>query len=173
MCVCIVEAKISNRWSFIIYKFTSDFSTQHRQIENFSHINSLNNLIIRDDWIVAEEDKIWEKAWRAQRVHVHGPKEGRAHSLCGVPDKTKAQTCPPRFRFLKTCSARKGLGLQGQDLSYKEKTCPTRIRLALQGKDLGCKNKTCPTRKRLGLQGKEARPHYYKSPNILLTSRYV
>ena len=55
MCVCvsIVEAKVSNRWSFIIYKFTSDFSTQHRQIENFSHINSLNNLMIRDDWIVA------------------------------------------------------------------------------------------------------------------------
>ena len=98
-----------------------------------------------------------------------GPKEGRAHSLCGVLDKTKAQTCPPRFRFLKTCSIRKGLGLQGQDLSHKEKTCLTRIRLALQGKDLGCKNKTCPTRKRLGLQGKEARPHYYKSPNILLT----
>ena len=23
----------------------------------------------------AEEDKIWDKAWRAQRVHVHGPKK--------------------------------------------------------------------------------------------------
>ena len=102
----------------------------------------------------AEEDKIWDKAWRAQqahvhgpkegraqRAHVHGPKEGRAHSLCGAPDKTKAQTCPPRFRFPKTCSARKGLGLQGQDLPYKEKTCPTRIRLALQGKDLGYKER--------------------------------
>ena len=58
-CVCvyiyIVEAKVSNRWSLIIYKFTSDFSTQHRQIENFSHINSLNNFMIRDDdWI-----RIW------------------------------------------------------------------------------------------------------------------
>ena len=47
----------------------------------------------------------------------------------------------------------RGLGLQGQDLSYKEKTCPTRIGL--------------------GLQGKKARPHYYKSPNTLLTSRYA
>ena len=62
-------------------------------------------------------------------------------------------TCPPRFGFLKTCSTRKGLGLQGQDLSYKEKTCPTRIRLGLQGKDLGYKDKTYPTRKRLVLQG--------------------
>ena len=86
---------------------------------------------------VVEEDKIWDKAWRAQRVHVHGPKEGRAHSLCGVLDKMKAQTCPPRFGFLKTCSARKGLGLQGQDLSYKDKTYSTRKRLVLQGKDLG------------------------------------
>ena len=25
--------------------------------------------------------KIGDKAWRAQRVHVHGPKEGRAHPL--------------------------------------------------------------------------------------------
>ena len=41
----------------------------------------------------------------------------------------------------KTCSTRKGLGLQGQDLSYKEKTCPTRIRLRLQGKDLGYKER--------------------------------
>ena len=70
-----------------------------------------------------------------------GPKENRAHSLCEVPDKTKAQTCLPRLRFLKTCSARRGLGLQGQDLSHKEKTCPTRIRLALQGKDLGYKER--------------------------------
>ena len=96
----------------------------------------------------AEEDQIWDKAWRAQQVHVHGPKEGQAHSLCGVPDKTKAQTCTPRFRFLKTCSARKGLGLQGQDLSYKDKTCSTRkwtwaarTRLVLQGKDLGYKER--------------------------------
>ena len=89
----------------------------------------------------AEEDKIWDKAWRAQQAHVHGPRKGRAHSLCGAPDKTKAQTCPPRFRFLKTCSTRKGLGLQGQDLSHKEKNCPTRIRLALQEKDLGCKER--------------------------------
>ena len=88
-----------------------------------------------------EEDKIWDKVWRAQQAHVHGPIKGRAHSLCGAPDRTKAQTCPPRFRFLKTCSARKGLGLQGQDLSHKEKTCPTRIRLALQGKDLGYKER--------------------------------
>ena len=92
-------------------------------------------------FIYAEEVKICDKAWRAQRVHVHGPKEGRAHSLCGIPDKTKAQTCPPRFRFLKTCAARKGLGLQGQDLSHKEKTYPTRIRLALHGKDLGYKER--------------------------------
>ena len=82
---------------------------------------------------IAEEDKIWDKAWRAQQAHVHGPKEGRAHSLCGAPDRTKAHTCPPRFRFLKTCSARKGLGLQGQDLSYKEKTCSARKGLGLQG----------------------------------------
>ena len=33
--------------------------------------------------------KIGDKAWRVQRVHVHGPKEGRAHSLCGIPDETK------------------------------------------------------------------------------------
>ena len=84
-----------------------------------------------------------------------GPLKGRAYSLCGAPDKTKAQTCPPRFRFPKTCSARKGLGLQGQDLLYKEKTCPTRIRLALQGEDLLCKDKTYPTRRRLALQGKD------------------
>ena len=89
----------------------------------------------------AEEDKIWDKAWWAQQAHVHGPRKGRAHSLCGAPDKTKAQTCPPCFRFLKTCSTRKGLGLQGQNLSHKEKTYPTRIRLALQGKDLGCKER--------------------------------
>ena len=99
--------------------------------------------------ICNEEDKIWDKAWRAQQAHVHGPIKGQAHSLCEAPDRTRAQTCPPRFRFLKTCSARKGLGPQGQDLSYKEKTCATRRRLALQGK--------------------EQRPHYYKSPNILLT----
>ena len=35
----------------------------------------------------------------------------------------------------------RGLGLQGQDLSYKEKTCPARIRLGLQGKDLGYKER--------------------------------
>ena len=35
--------------------------------------------------------KIGDKAWRAQRVHVHGPKESQAHSLCGVPDEMKAQ----------------------------------------------------------------------------------
>ena len=29
--------------------------------------------------------KIGDKDWRAQRVHVHGPKDGRAHFLCGVP----------------------------------------------------------------------------------------
>ena len=80
-------------------------------------------------------------------------------------DSSQWITCPPHFGFLKTCSTRKGLGLQGQDLSCKEKTCPTRIRLGLQGKDLSYKDKTWVTRKRLGLQGKEARPHYYKSPN--------
>ena len=117
----------------------------------------------------AEEDKIWDKAWWAQQAHVHGPIKGRAHSLCGAPDRTRAQTCPPRFRFLKTCSARKGLGLQGQDLSYKEKTCSTRRRLALQEEDLLCKDKTCFTRRRLALQGKKERPRYYKGPNILLT----
>ena len=35
--------------------------------------------------------KIGDKAWRAQRVHVHGPKESRAHSLCRIPDETKVQ----------------------------------------------------------------------------------
>ena len=40
-------------------------------------------------------------------------------------------------------------------------------------KDLLYKERTWATRKRLGLQGKEARPHYYKSPNTLLTSRYA
>ena len=35
-------------------------------------------------------------------------------------------TCPPRFGFLKTCSTRKGLGLQEKDLGYKEKTWATR-----------------------------------------------
>ena len=54
-----------------------------------------------------------------------------------------------------------------KDLLYKE------MGLGLQGKGLSYKEKTCPTRIRLGLQGKEARPHYYKSPNILLTSRYA
>ena len=60
-----------------------------------------------------------------------------------------------------------------KDLFYKEKTWAIRTRLVLQGKDLSYKDKTWDTRKRLGLQGKEARPHYYKSPNTLLTSRYV
>ena len=58
-------------------------------------------------------------------------------------------------------------------LLYKERTWATRTRLVLQGKDLSYKEKTCPTRIRLALQGKEARPHYYKSPNTLLTSRYA
>ena len=71
--------------------------------------------------IPIEEDKIWDKAWRAQQAHVHGPKEGRAHSLCGAPGRTKAQTCPPSFRFLKTCSTRRRLALQGWDLLYKER----------------------------------------------------
>ena len=91
---------------------------------------------------IPEEDKIWDKAWWAQQAHVHGPIKVQAHSLCGAPDRTRAQTCLPRFRFLKTCSARKGLGPQGQDLSYKEKTCSTRRRLALQGEDLLCKKKS-------------------------------
>ena len=56
-----------------------------------------------------------------------------------------------------------------KDLLYKERTWATRTRLVLQGKDLSYKEKTCPTRKRLGLQGKEARLHYYKSPNTVLT----
>ena len=81
----------------------------------------------------SEEDKIGDKAWRAQQAHVHGPKEGRAHPLCGALDRTKAQTCPPSFRKL---------GLQGENLVYKEETCSTRRRLALQGKEAG--------------------PHYYK-----------
>ena len=84
----------------------------------------------------AEEDKIWDKAWWAQQAYVHGPIKSRAHSLCGAPDRTRAQTCPPRFRFLKTYSTRKGLGPQGQDLLYKKKTCSARIRLALQGEGL-------------------------------------
>ena len=60
-----------------------------------------------------------------------------------------------------------------KDLLYKERTWVTRTRLVLQGKDLSYKDKTWATRKRLGLQGKEARPHYYKSPNTPLTSRYA
>ena len=40
-------------------------------------------------------------------------------------------------------------------------------------KDLLYKERTWATRTRLGLQGKEAIPYYYKSPNILLTSRYA
>ena len=117
----------------------------------------------------AKEDKIWDKAWRAQQAHVHGPIKGQAHSLCGAPDRMRAQTYSPRFRFLKTCSARKGLGPQGQDLLYKKKTCSARKGLGPQEEDLLCKDKTGPTRRRLALQGKEQRLHYYKSPNILLT----
>ena len=60
-----------------------------------------------------------------------------------------------------------------KDLLYKERTWAARTRLVLQGKDLSCKNKTWATRIRLGLQGREARPHYYKSPNILLTPGYA
>ena len=60
-----------------------------------------------------------------------------------------------------------------KDLLYKERTWATRTRLVLQGKDLSYKDKTWATRKRLRLQGKEARPHYYKSPNTVLTSRYA
>ena len=101
-----------------------------------------SNIIIYDLKRIKYEIKLGEP----NRSMSMGPKESRAHSLCEVPDKTKAQTCLPRFRFLKTCSARRGLGLQ---------------------------DKTCSTRKRLGLQGMEVRPHCYKSPNILLTSRYV
>ena len=56
-----------------------------------------------------------------------------------------------------------------EDLLCKERTWAARIRLALQGEDLSYKEKTCSARIRLALQGKEARPHYYKSPNILRT----
>ena len=83
--------------------------------------------------IPPEEDKIWDKAWWAQQAHVHGPIKGQAHSLCGAPDRTRAQTCPPRFRFLKTCSTRRRLALQEEDLLCKERTWATRRRLALQG----------------------------------------
>ena len=119
-------------------------------------------------WVfLTEEDKTWDKAWRAQQAHVHGPIKGQAHSLCGAPDRMRAQTCPPRFRFLKTCSVRKGLGPQGQDLLYKDKTCSTRRRLALQGKDLGHKKKTCSVRIRLVLQGEDL--HYKERSKGLTT----
>ena len=60
-----------------------------------------------------------------------------------------------------------------EDLLCKERTWAARIRLVLQGEDLLCKERTWAARIRLALQGKEARPHYYKSSNILLTERYV
>ena len=104
--------------------------------------------IVKENFLMEiEEDKIWDKAWWAQQVHVHGSIKGWTHSLCGAPDRTRTQTCPPSFRFLKTCSARKGFGLQEEDLLYKEETCSARIRLALQREDLLCKDKTCSTRK--------------------------
>ena len=45
---------------------------------------------IASNAIASEEDKIWDKAWRAQQAHVHGPIKGQAHSLCGAPDRTRA-----------------------------------------------------------------------------------
>ena len=71
------------------------------------------------------------------QAHVHGPKEGRAHPLCGPLTKRR-----PR------------LAHQVSD-SWK---------LALQGEDLLCKDEACSARRRLALQGKEAGPHYYKKP---------
>ena len=96
--------------------------------------------------LLAKEDKMWDKAWRAQQAHVHRPKEDRAHPLCGPLTERR-----PRLAHQVS-----------KNLLYKEKTCSTRMRLALQGGDLLCKDETCSTRKRLALQGKEAGPHYYK-----------
>ena len=132
----------NNFWKII------SFSVLKMSWKNIN-VFGMHEKIINIYCIIREEDKIWDKAWRAQQAHVHEPMKGQAHSLCGAPDRTRAKTCPPRFRFLKTCF--------------------TRRRLALQEEDLLCKDKTGPTRRRLALQGKEQRPHYYKSPNILLT----
>ena len=90
--------------------------------------------------LLAKEDKMWDKAWRAQQAHVHRPKEDRAHPLCGPLTERRPRLAHQVSKNLlykeKTCSARRRLTLQGWDLLYKEKTCSARRRLALQGKDL-------------------------------------
>ena len=42
-------------------------------------------MLILGSFIIIEEAK------NKRRVHVHGPKESRAHPLCGIPDEIRAQ----------------------------------------------------------------------------------
>ena len=75
--------------------------------------------------LLAKEDKMWDKAWRAQQAHVHRPKEGRAHPLCGPLTERRPRLAHQVSKNLlykeKTCSARRRLALQGKDLLYKER----------------------------------------------------
>ena len=65
----------------------------------------------------AEEDKICDKAWRAQDAHVYRSKEGRAHPLCEPLTERR-----PRLAHQVS-----------ENLLRKEETCPARMKLALQG----------------------------------------
>ena len=53
--------------------------------------------------------------------HVHRPKEGRAHPLCGPLTERR-----PRLAHQVS-----------ENLLYKDETCSARMKLALQGKEVG------------------------------------
>ena len=101
--------------------------------------------------MMTKEDKIWDKAWRAQQAHVHRPKEGRAHPLCGPLTKPRPRLAHQVSENLlykdEACSVRMKLALQGWGLLCKDEACSTRMKLALQEWDLLCKDETCSTRK--------------------------
>ena len=84
----------------------NDLSLEHSHDETMSFFG-----------ILVEEDKICDKAWRAQQAHVHRPKEGRAHPLSGPLTERR-----PRLAHQVS-----------ENLFYKDETCSTRMRLALQG----------------------------------------
>ena len=107
--------------------------------------------------LIIEEDKICDKAWRAQKAHDHRPMFTGSKKvepiLCVSPWQNEGPDLPTKFQ--KTCSARRRLALEGWGLLCKEETCPARRRLALQGWGLLCKDETYSTRRRLALQGED------------------
>ena len=138
-----------NYWSI-----QSNASFIHKVINNCCKMGGKKNLNpVKGNiytMMYCEEDKIWDKAWRAQQAHVHRPKEGRAYPLCGPLTERG-----PRLAHQVSDSWK--LALQGGDLLCKDEACSARMRLALQKWDLLCKEKTYFTKK-------EAVPHYYKKP---------